>query len=236
MRNRFLYENFAQELQSARNMRYDSYELLPKQRRERSSEQYLRLHNGDWFSLYDLMIEKNQCWTAITDILFTFDYAYKKYKQDGTNYSTRIFIERCTNSDISHIKNEVISYFKHKKFQCNVYSVLMDNAGENVQDMISEIQQSKLPSLVFIDADNHTYDDFVSGKNSIEEIGDIIDNITERLLPSSGVLIYLERYPKYEGEPAVDIDPYEYDDPDKHERKEIDYPEGYGTMEIDFNE
>lgn len=235
MRNNRLYENFAQELQSARDMRYDSYDLLPKQRKERSNDQYLQAHNGDWFSFYDLMIEKHQCWTPMTDILFTFNYVYQKY-QEGDNYATRIFIERCTNSDISHIKSEIVSYFKHKKFQCNVYTVLMNNATDNVNQMMNEIQQSEIPTLVFIDADNHTYDDFVSGEMTAEEVGNIIDDITEKLLPASGVLVYFERYPKYDGDAMVNTDPYGYDDPDRHNPKEINYPEGYGTMEINFDE
>ncbi len=235
MKNRRLYESFAQELQAAHDMRYDSYDLLPKQRRERSNDQYLQEHNGDWFSFYDLMIEKHQCWTPITDILFTFNYVYQRYQNDE-NYAVRIFIERCTNSDISHIKNEVVSYFKHKNFQCNVYSVLMNNATDNIGEMTDEIQQSTVPSLVFIDADNHTYDDLMSGELSAEEVGNYIDDITEKILPASGVLVYMERYPQYDGDAMTDADPYGYDDPDRHNQEETDYPEGYGTMEIDFDE
>lgn len=235
MKNKRLYESFAQEMQAARDMRYDSYDILPKQRRERSNEQYLQAHNGDWFSFYDLMIEKHQCWTPIMDIIFTFNFVYQKF-QKNEDYAVRIFIERCTNSDISHIKNEVVSYFKHKKFECNVYSVLMNNAKDNVREMVAEIQRSKLPSLVFVDADNHTYDDFVSGQMSAKEIGDTIDKITTNILPASGVLVYLERYPEYDGDSMVDTDPYDYDDPDRHNHQNTEYPEGYGTMEIDFGE
>ena len=112
----------------------------------------------------------------------------------------------------------------------------MNNAKDNVREMVAEIQRSKLPSLVFVDADNHTYDDFVSGQMSAKEIGDTIDKITTDILPASGVLVYLERYPEYDGDSMVDTDPYEYDNPDRHNRQNTEYPEGYGTMEIDFGE
>lgn len=237
MKNKRLYESFAQELQDARDMRYDSYDILPKQRRERSNEQYLQAHNGEWFSFYDLMIEKHQCWTPITDIIFTFNFVYQKF-QKNEDYAVRIFIERCTDSDISHITNEVVSYFKkHKKFECNAYLVHMYNDRDNTRETAAEIiQQSELPALVFVAADNRTYDDFVSGQMSTEEIGDTIDRITSDILPASGVLVYLERYSEYDGDSMVDTDPYEYDNPDRHNPQDTEYPEGYGTMEIDFDE
>lgn len=236
MKNKRLYESFVQELQDARDMRYDSYDILPKQRRERSNEQYLQAHNGDWFSFYDLMIEKHQCWTPITDIIFTFNFVYQKF-QKNEDYAVRIFIERCTDSDISHIKREVVSYFKRKQFEYDAYSVRMDNARDNIRETAAEIiRQSELPALVFVDANNHTDDGFVCGQMSTEEIGDTIDRITSDILPASGVLVYLERYPKYGGDSMVGTDPYEYDNPDRHNPQDAEYPEGYGTMEIDFDE
>ena len=235
MKNNRLYESFAKDLRMARSIRRNSQDILPNQRRERSNDQYLQAHNGEWFSFYDLGAEKNQCWTPITDIIFTFNYVYGKYAE-GENYTTRIFIERCTNSDISHIEKEIESYFRHKKYEFNIYTVHMNNAEDNFTDIRSEIQNNDIPAIVFVDADNHTYDDIVNASLSEEEIGDVIDRLTDEILPASGVLVYMERYPKYDGDDFDIPNPYDYDETDAEPDAGKDYPEGYGTMEIDFDE
>ena len=233
MKNKKLYEGFAEEIRNARNLRYQSYGLMPEQRRQRSTDNYLEQHNGDWFSCYDLGIEKNNDWTVISDIFFTFKYIYQKYMA-GEDYRTRIFIERCNENDISNIKSIVLSDFKHKKYQCCVYDVTLDNAKENIDEMKVEIKKSNIPTIVFIDANNHTYDDIASDRLTEDEVCEIIEKLTADLMPASGVLVYFERHPEYDGD--SDFDPYPYDDPHRNDPDIADYPEGYGTGEIEFPE
>lgn len=233
MKNNKLYESFAEEIRNARNLRYKSYDLMANQRRERSNDNYLARHNGDWFSCYDLGIEKNNDWTVITDIFLTFRFIYQRYLNNA-NYSTRIFIERCNENNISNIKDIVLSDFKHKKYQCHVYNVTLDNAKENVAEMRIEIAKSDIPAIVFVDANNHTYDDVANGSLSEDEICETIEQLTADLLPKSGILVYFERQPEYDGD--SDFDPYPYDNPDRNNASDItEYPDGYGTMEIDFD-
>lgn len=219
----------------ARDLRYRDYSLMPEQRRQRSAAGYLEAHNGEWFSCYDLNIEKNQCWTVVSDILLTFGYAYGRYL-DKSPYCMRIFVERCTNSDISEIKNLTRTSLRHKKYECNFYEVDLNNVRTEAEftRLRDEIASSEIPAVVFIDADNFTYDKFVTGQLDEGEIGKIIDDLTEQLLPQSGLLIYMERYPQYDADDYGNVDPYAYDDPDRNAEPE-EYPEGYGTMEIDFD-
>ena len=112
----------------------------------------------------------------------------------------------------------------------------MNNAEDNFTDIRSEIQNNDIPAIVFVDADNHTYDDIVNASLSEEEIGDVIDRLTDEILPASGVLVYMERYPKYDGDDFDIPNPYDYDETDAEPDAGKDYPEGYGTMEIDFDE
>ena len=222
MKKKQLYEGFADDFRAAKAFRNRSD--IAEQRRQRKIGNFIERNNGEWFSFYDMLQEKSQWYTVFSDIMYAFNFVYTADRP----LSTRIFVENCTNADISQLKREIATYIKRKKYECNIYDVFMENANDNVAEIKNEMSGDDMPAIVLVDSINVTQDMVRTQQATEEEIGDAIDRITEEILPERGVLVYFERWPQREDEYDD-----EYDDDD--ESDEPTYPEGYGTMEIDFD-
>ena len=223
MKKKQLYEGFAEDFKVVKSLRGRS--IIEEQRRQRKIGNFIERNSGEWFSFYDMLQEKSQWYTVFADIMYAFDFIYTANRP----LSTRIFVENCTNSTISQLKREIATFIKRKKYECNIYDVFMENASDNVAEIKNEMRNNTAPAIVIVDSINVTKDMVYTHQATEEEIGDAIDRITEEILPERGMLIYFERWPKHEDE---------YDDGDEYDDDESDepvYPEGYGTMEIDFD-
>jgi hypothetical protein len=222
MKKKQLYEGFADDFRAAKAFRNRSD--IAEQRRQRKIGNFIERNSGEWFSFYDMLQEKSQWYTVFSDIMYAFNFVYTANRP----FSTRIFVENCTNSDISQLKREIATFIKRKGYECNIYDVFMENANDNVAEIKSEMSGDDMPAIVLVDSINVTQDMVRTHQATEEEIGDAIDRITEEILPECGVLVYFERWPQREDEYD---DEYDSDD----ESDEPTYPEGYGTMEIDFD-
>lgn len=222
MKKKQLYEGFADDFKAAKLFR-NKFDIA-EQRRQRKIGNFIERNNGEWFSFYDMLQEKSQWYTVFSDIMYAFSFVYTADRP----LSTRIFVENCTNADISQLKHEIATFIKRKKYECNVYNVYMENANDNVAEIKNEMSGDDMPAIVLVDSINVTQDMVRTHQATEEEIGDAIDRITEEILPERGVLVYFERWPQHEDE---------YDDEydDNNEFDEPSYPEGYGTGEIDFD-
>lgn len=78
-----------------------------------------------------MLREKSQWYTVFSDIMYAFNFVYTANRPLGT----RIFVENCTNADISQLKHEIATFIKRKKYKCNVYNVYMENANDNVAEI-----------------------------------------------------------------------------------------------------
>lgn len=222
MKKKQLYEGFADDFRAAKAFRNRSD--IAEQRRQRKIGNFIERNSGEWFSFYDMLQEKSQWYTVFSDIMYAFNFVYTADRP----LSTRIFVENCTNADISQLKREISAFVKRKGYECNIYDVFMENANDNVAEIKSEMSGDDMPAIVLVDSINVTQDMVRTHQATEEEIGDAIDRITEEILPECGVLVYFERWPQREDEYD---DEYDNDD----ESDEPAYPEGYGTMEIDFD-
>lgn len=222
MRKKQLYEGFADDFKAAKAFR-NRFDIA-EQRRQRKIGNFIERSSGEWFSFYDMLQEKSQWYTVFSDIMYAFSFVYTADRP----LNTRIFVENCTNSDISQLKREISAFVKRKGYECNIYDVFMENANDNVAEIKNEMSGDDMPAIVLVDSINVTQDMVHTHQATEEEIGDAIDRITEEILPECGVLVYFERWPQHEDEYD---DEFDNDD----ESDELIYPEGYGTMEIDFD-
>ena len=222
MKKKQLYEGFADDFKAAKSFR-NKFDIA-EQRRQRKIGNFIERNSGEWFSFYDMLQEKSQWYTVFSDIMYAFSFVYTA----DHPLSTRIFVENCTNADISQLKHEIATFIKRKKYECNVYNVYMENANDNVAEIKNEMSGDDMPAIILVDSINVTQDMVRTQQATEEEIGDAIDRITEEILPECGVLVYFERWPQHEDEYD---DEYDNDD----ESDEPAYPEGYGTGEIDFD-
>lgn len=224
---RNLYEGFTDDFKAAKFLRHNSPLAMSEQRRQRTMDNFIANNSGEWFSFYDMLLEKNQWYTVFADIRYAFNFVYNADKP----LSTRIFVENCTNSDISQLKREIATLIKRKNYECNVYNVFMENANDNVAEIKNEMQGNDTPAIVIVDSINVTKDMVLTHQATEEEIGDAIDRLTEEILPECGVLIYFERWPQHED---MYDDEDEFNEPEDSDEPE--YPEGYGTMKIPFED
>ena len=222
MKKKQLYEGFAEDFKAAKEFR-NRFDIA-EQRRQRKIGNFIERNSGEWFSFYDMLQEKSQWYTVFSDIMYAFNFVYTANRP----LSTRIFVENCTNADISQLKHEIATFIKRKKYECNVYNVYMENTNDNVAEIKNEMSGDDMPAIVLVDSINVTQDMVRTQQATEEEIGDAIDRITEEILPERGVLVYFERWPQHEDE--YDDEFYSDDESDIPA-----YPEGYGTMEIDFD-
>lgn len=208
MRNNRLYESFIDEIRKHRNLRkkyYNNLIELNKFRDLRNDRDYIQQHNGDWFSCYDIPLELHHNWTVITDIFIAFRFIYEKFLKNE-DYCTRIFVERCMDSNISNIKEVVEKDFKHKKYDCMIFNVSLDEDSNDLSEIKQKISDCKIPAIVFVDANKRTCSDLVDEPLREDEACNFIDDISGYLLPKSGMLVYFERFgapPEYKN--------YDYD-------------------------
>lgn len=198
MNNYRLEEAFKDEYyDSARNM--SSMELA-QQRRQRKLNDFLHRNDGEWFSFYDNIHEANQWHTAFSDIIFAFNTIYEDYK-NGINTHTRIFVTCSGKADVTSLSNEVKTYLaKYKKYDFNFITIPETYQESDIMAVRKEILSDNKPSIVVFEMMNHTHDDLFDFDMTEEEIAGIIDNLTEAVLPKSGIVIFMEEYPRRDGE------------------------------------
>lgn len=228
MRNNGLQENFKEEYYNgARNM---SAQELSNVRRQRKMSDYIHKHNGEWFSFYDNIHEANQWGTAFSDIVYAFNIIYEDYK-NGIDTNTRIFVTCSGKADVTNLSHEIKQYLeKHMKYAFNFITIPETYQESDIMKIRSEILRDPKPSIVVFEMMNHTHDDVFDYDMTEDEIAEIVDQLTEAVLPKSGIVVFMEEYPRHTQ------DDYEDNDENMQEPEESVYPEGYGTGEIEFDE
>ena len=195
MRNNRLQENFKEEYYNgARNM---STQELSNVRRQRKMSDYIHRNPGEWFSFYDNIHEANQWGTAFSDIVYAFNIIYDDY-QNGINTNTRIFVTCSGKADVTNLSREITNYLdKFKKYNFNFITIPETYQETDIIKVRSEIMKDPRPTIVVFEMMNHTYDDIIDFDMSEDEIADIVDQITEAVLPKSGIVVFMEEYPKH---------------------------------------
>ena len=195
MRNNRLQENFKEEYYNgARNM---STQELSNVRRQRKMSDYIHKNPGEWFSFYDNIHEANQWGTAFSDIVYAFNIIYDDY-QNGINTNTRIFVTCSGKADVTNLSREITNYLdKFKKYNFNFITIPETYQETDIIKVRSEIMKDPRPTIVVFEMMNHTYDDIIDFDMSEDEIADIVDQITEAVLPKSGIVVFMEEYPKH---------------------------------------
>ena len=216
-------ENFENEYYNGvMNM---SQKEISQMRRMRKIGNYLNNHNGEWFSFYDNMNEPAQWNTAFSDIVYAFNTIDDNFKK-GVDTNTKIFVTCSGHADMTNLSKEVCAYLKYMKKQFNHIIIPETFTDADVNKIEAEIKKDHKPSIVFIEMTNHTYDDVIQGNLSEKEVSEIIDDLTSRLLPASGIVVYMEE--------MSFLDDEEDDEFDSDDREE--YSDGVGTAEIEFPE
>ena len=195
MRNNRLQENFKEEYYNgARNM---STQELSNVRRQRKMSDYIHRNPGEWFSFYDNIHEANQWGTAFSDIVYAFNIIYDDY-QNGINTNTRIFVTCSGKADVTNLSREITNYFNDfKKYNFNFITIPETYQETDIIKVRSEIMKDPRPTIVVFEMMNHTYDDIIDFDMSEDEIADIVDQITEAVLPKSGIVVFMEEYPRH---------------------------------------
>lgn len=192
MRKNRLQEGFKEEYYDrARNM---GMEELMADRRQRKINDYIHKNNGEWLSFYDNIHETNQWDTAFSDIVYAFDTIYRDF-ENGIDTNARIFVTCSGRADMTNLSAQIKQYFK--KYNFNFITIPETYKESDIIKIRSELSKVNVPSIVVFEMMNHTYDDIIDYDMTEDEIAEIVDQITEAVLPKSGIVIFMEEYPTH---------------------------------------
>lgn len=189
MKNSKLHENFKEEYyDDAIGMTQKELSIM---RRNRKVSDFLHNNNGEWFSFYDNIREINQWASAFSDIIYAFSVIYNDFlKNIKTN--TKFFVTCTGRADMKNLEKEIYNFIKYKKMQCN-YIVIPESAAlSDIDNIANEIKNCKIPSVILIENSNHTFDDVEEKGLSEKEVSDIIEKTVNQVMPSSGIVIFME--------------------------------------------
>jgi glutaredoxin len=204
---------------------------LVKERNDRKNVEFFMNNPGEWFSFYNVREETNQWIAVVLDAVSVFNIIKDAYSySDGkVALNSKIFVTCDKKVDtvnyVSNISNQIKSYLSKKGIEFNFITVKDSATKEEVEHIKQVVKSSNAPTIVYMEMKNHTKDDQIRFNCSEEEISSIIDNYTTSLLPEVGLVIYAESSPRL-------ISDYFEDD----EIPNTEYPEGYGTGVIDFQD